>query len=617
MSDLGTISILIDVRGQPLIQQFGTELEKVAVAEKKVSDGTREVIRNFQSIRQIQRQVSQSTDQMSNSFQRFSGQQLQAVSQRLQNYESALANSRQGMNSFGVVTQQAGYQFGDFLVQVQSGTNWMVALGQQATQLVGVLPMMTGAFGLSTSALVGLSAGLGIAIPLITAIGAAWMRSTEESNKASDSIDKQAQAYQTLIDRVAELQLQRQMEASGAASQEEQISLNEKNALLEERARLQTQINNLTSQEIIVASQGRSTLSAEEKKAQQAAKQARIDELTAVLEKLAVEEQVAETLRRMAQIRGNAALEEIADRERLKQAHADQVRLMGEARNQQQLMTAAAQAALDKYSMMRTVAAGVANELSRGADAAFRLAQQRIAASGLTYSGRGGNPATVNQRGYGQFTYTGPALDANNEPIVNGGGGGGAESRLRKQIDLTKELTQVEKDRQTVVQSIEGSLEDGFMSMVEGTKSVKDAFKTMAYEIIKELYRVLVVQRLVGGITGGLGMLAAPSTGSFGLPFGRASGGSIMAGTPYLVGEKGPEIVIPRHSGTVVNADQTSKAMGNSGGVTVQNNITVTGSDAAMVRAEVAKMIPQITNATKAAVIDARLRGGQMKAAFS
>jgi hypothetical protein len=36
-----------------------------------------------------------------------------------------------------------------------------------------------------------------------------------------------------------------------------------------------------------------------------------------------------------------------------------------------------------------------------------------------------------------------------------------------------------------------------------------------------------------------------------------------------------------------------------------------------MVRAEVAKMIPQITNATKAAVIDARLRGGQMKAAFS
>ena len=54
----------------------------------------------------------------------------------------------------------------------------------------------------------------------------------------------------------------------------------------------------------------------------------------------------------------------------------------------------------------------------------------------------------------------------------------------------------------------------------------------------------------------------------------------------------------------------------NSGSVTVQNNINVTGSDAAMVRVEIAKMIPQITNATKSAIIDAKQRGGQMGAAF-
>jgi hypothetical protein len=66
----------------------------------------------------------------------------------------------------------------------------------------------------------------------------------------------------------------------------------------------------------------------------------------------------------------------------------------------------------------------------------------------------------------------------------------------------------------------------------------------------------------------------------------------------------------------VLNHDKTKAAIGGSNDVTVNNNISVTGSDAAMVRAEVAKMIPQITNATKAAVIDARLRGGQMKQAF-
>jgi phage-related minor tail protein len=137
----------------------------------------------------------------------------------------------------------------------------------------------------------------------------------------------------------------------------------------------------------------------------------------------------------------------------------------------------------------------------------------------------------------------------------------------------------------------------------------------MAAAIIEELFRVLVVQKLVGGITsafgGGTFTNVAGLTGG-----GRASGGSMMAGGSYLVGENGPELVIPRHSGTVVNANQTSGAMAGSGGITVQNNITVTGSDAAMVRQEVAKMIPQITNATKAAVIDAKQRGGQMAAAF-
>jgi hypothetical protein len=198
-------------------------------------------------------------------------------------------------------------------------------------------------------------------------------------------------------------------------------------------------------------------------------------------------------------------------------------------------------------------------------------------------------------------------------------GGGSRETKLRREIDLTKELTQAEKDRQTVLQSVQSSLEDGFMAMVDGTKSVTDSFKSMARDIIKELYRVLVVQRLVGGITSAVNMFtlpSGPSTGTLGLPK-FASGGSMMPGNPYLVGEHGPELVIPRHSGSVVNANQTANALGGgSGNVTVQNNITVTGSDAAMVRAEVAKMIPQITNATKAAVIDAKQRGGQMAAAF-
>ena len=93
------------------------------------------------------------------------------------------------MNSTGMAMQQTGYQVGDFLVQVQGGTNAMVAFGQQATQLVGILPMFNSFMGLSGTSLVALSAGLGIAIPLLTAIGAAFMRTRPPAEKAKTTYE--------------------------------------------------------------------------------------------------------------------------------------------------------------------------------------------------------------------------------------------------------------------------------------------------------------------------------------------------------------------------------------------------------------------------------------------
>jgi hypothetical protein len=193
---------------------------------------------------------------------------------------------------------------------------------------------------------------------------------------------------------------------------------------------------------------------------------------------------------------------------------------------------------------------------------------------------------------------------------------------LVQQATEIERLIELEEQRKSIMDTVKSSLEDGFMSMVDGTKSVKDAFKSMAAEIIKELYRVFVVQQIVNSISGGIGNLfggggaVTSSPRPMANPFPRAIGGPVIANQPYIVGERGPELVIPRSSGTVLNHDKTKAAIGGSNDVTVNNNITVTGSDAAMVRVEIAKMIPQITNATKAAVIDAKQRGGQMAAAF-
>jgi len=86
-------------------------------------------------------------------------------------------------NQLGVLMQQSGYQIGDFAVQVQSGTNVMVALGQQATQLVGTFAMLA-----RSTALIALFSGLGIAVPIITAIAGALMRTAKAADEAKDKV---------------------------------------------------------------------------------------------------------------------------------------------------------------------------------------------------------------------------------------------------------------------------------------------------------------------------------------------------------------------------------------------------------------------------------------------
>jgi len=209
--------------------------------------------------------------------------QISRVNGNMSNYSRFTSQAASNSGKFGVVTQQAGYQIGDFLVQVQSGTNWMVAFGQQATQLVGVLPMMTGAFGLSSGALIALSAGLGIIIPLVTALGALWMRSSEE---VEDGSKRQKEAIDSVIESTRNLRLERQMSISGAETTQEQEVLNTINDLLENRAKIQARINDLTS------IGGRATGYAAQAEGSRQVLQAEIDSLDAKIKALSYEREL-------------------------------------------------------------------------------------------------------------------------------------------------------------------------------------------------------------------------------------------------------------------------------------------------------------------------------------
>jgi hypothetical protein len=151
-----------------------------------------------------------------------------------------------------------------------------------------------------------------------------------------------------------------------------------------------------------------------------------------------------------------------------------------------------------------------------------------------------------------------------------------------------------------------------FVDGVTGAKSFGEAIKNLAKSIVDSLIKMLVqyylTEPLFRALSGGISSFA--DGGSFGKGFmdnlkTRATGGPVSGGTPYLVGERGPELMIPSGNGSVV----PNNALG-SGGVTVVQNINVTTGVQQTVRAEIANLLPQISNAAKSAVADARLRGG-------
>ena len=160
-------------------------------------------------------------------------------------------------------------------------------------------------------------------------------------------------------------------------------------------------------------------------------------------------------------------------------------------------------------------------------------------------------------------------------------------------------LTEMQERTKSIADTMQSAMTSGFMSIIDGTKSAKDAFRDMARSIIAKLYEVLVVQRLVGSFDAATGT-GTGLTGMLMSAFGgfRANGGPVSGGTPYVVGERGPELFVPSRNGTIV-------PNGAGGGVTViQNNTFGNGVS----RAEVQAMLPRIVETTKAAVFDAQRR---------
>jgi hypothetical protein len=197
-----------------------------------------------------------------------------------------------------------------------------------------------------------------------------------------------------------------------------------------------------------------------------------------------------------------------------------------------------------------------------------------------------------------------------------------------------KVLDKAKEQQKEIGDLISSSMEDAFMSIVDGTKSVKDAFKSMAASVISELYRILVIKKIVGGITGFLpfadggvfsGGSVVPSAkgnafyGGNVIPF--ANGGVVSSpmtfpmtgGKTGLMGEAGPEAIMPLKRG---KGGKLGVVAENNGNVVIHQNFNFSANGDESVKKIIAQAAPQIAQMTKTSIINDRRRGGSTLAAF-
>lgn len=181
--------------------------------------------------------------------------------------------------------------------------------------------------------------------------------------------------------------------------------------------------------------------------------------------------------------------------------------------------------------------------------------------------------------------------------------------------------------------SIGMSVSDAFKGMITGASSWKDAMRGIIASVIDELWKLFVVQQIVGFVSKALGGVINPAataggatTGtdwtagmrSLNLPTPKAIGGSVGKNQPYMVGERGPELFIPGGSGTII---PNRNLGGGKGGNAISINVDARGSaDPAAVRAQVQQGIleaaPAIIAAAEARTVNGLRRprlGGVMQ----
>jgi uncharacterized protein YoxC len=521
-----------------------TKLDEALLIELGISDDrlNRELARAYaKAIRdnrkleaELNRVTNGAVTRMGNGFERMGMDAQRSMRQA----SSGVAGLGAAMNSARPQIQNAAFQIGDFAVQVQSGTRASVALGQQ-------LPQLLGGFG-AIGAVLG--AGAAIAIPLFaSALG----QTAEEAVTLEDALEQLSQQvsdYSKAVEN-ANLSTEELIEKYGRlADAGQRVSEALAAAALAETVEaisqaVESAAGAFANTEVLVAALSNARARSGGDVAQMR------QEIEALAENLGVTEMVARdvvlALNALANAEGIRAQSEAAEAvlaamvaalgpiEGMEGAALDLARQMATLAdltaqvggNTEQMYTHLQMAAAGAGSFASAISAaqgpasvllGQVQAIAQSAwDAAHNMAlaasRQRIIDSATaTGGGRGGDPRTMGGSAY-DWTNRDAILWTERQSSMgsgrSGSGRSGSGSAASQQpewwdelVEKVREGEQAFEDYRAEVERGADALQDFFTSILDGSKSAKEALA----DLLRQLAEVQLRKALLGlGESGG------------------------------------------------------------------------------------------------------------------
>ena len=158
----------------------------------------------------------------------------------------------------------------------------------------------------------------------------------------------------------------------------------------------------------------------------------------------------------------------------------------------------------------------------------------------------------------------------------------------------------LETDLQIIARNAGNILASGFEDAIFSGQKLGEVIRSIGMDLMRMVFQQTVTAPLAAGISGAI------------LKGFRAEGGPVNSGSPYVVGEKGPELFVPHSSGSIVPNGAMGSGGGSTGGVNVTYNIA-----AGVSRAELVPILEQERRRLKAEIPDMVRRGGSYRAAFA